>query len=45
VAVFTLLIHSFTDFNLQITANALVFPLDITLATSLDPNEKQSYSG
>src|SRR5689334_14983338 len=36
----TLLTHSFTDFNLQITANALVFPLDIALATSLDPNEK-----
>jgi O-antigen ligase len=43
VAVFGLLIHSFTDFNLQITANALLFLLDIALATSLDPNEKQSY--
>jgi O-antigen ligase len=38
-----LLIHSLTDFNLQIAANALLFLVDIALATSLDPNEKQSY--
>ncbi|MGE0131425.1 MAG: O-antigen ligase family protein [Blastocatellales bacterium] len=42
-AVFGLLIHSFTDFNLQIAANALLFLLSVALATSLDPNGKQSY--
>jgi len=34
---------SFTGFNLQIAANALLFFLNIALETSLDPNEKQSY--
>jgi O-antigen ligase len=33
-----LLIHSFTDFNLQIAANALLFLLVIALATSVDLN-------
>jgi O-antigen ligase len=33
-AVFGLLIHSFTDFNLQIAANALLFLLATALATS-----------
>jgi O-antigen ligase len=35
-AVFGLLIHSFTDFNLQIAANALLFLLVVALATSVD---------
>jgi len=34
-AVFGLLIHSFTDFNLQIAANALLFLLVVALATSV----------
>ncbi len=36
VAVIGLLVHSFTDFNLQITSNALLFLLAIAFATSLD---------
>jgi hypothetical protein len=36
VAVMGLLVHSFTDFNLQITSNALLFLLAIAFATSLD---------
>jgi O-antigen ligase len=36
-AAFGLLIHSFTDFNLQIAANALLFLLVVALATSVDP--------
>jgi O-antigen ligase len=35
-AVTGLLIHSFTDFNLQIAANALLFLLVVALATSID---------
>jgi O-antigen ligase len=34
-AVFGLLVHSFTDFNLQIAANALLFLLVVALATSV----------
>jgi len=36
IAALGLLTHSFIDFNLQITANALLFLLVIALATSLD---------
>ncbi len=44
-AVFGLLVHSFTDFNLQIAANALLFLLVVALAISVDPaavGEKRS---
>ncbi len=36
IAVFGLLIHSFTDFNLQITSNSLFFLMMIAIATSFD---------
>lgn len=36
VAALGLMVHSFTDFNLQITSNALLFLLVIALATPLD---------
>ena len=36
MAVLGLLVHSFTDFNLQIISNGLLFLLVVALATSLD---------
>jgi O-antigen ligase len=40
VAVLGLLVHSLTDFNLQITSNGLLFLLVVALATSHDPQRK-----
>lgn len=44
IAVVGLMVHSLTDFNLQITSNALLFLLIVALSTPLDPNRKMPES-
>jgi O-antigen ligase len=42
VAILGLLIHSFTDFNLQITSNALFFLIMVAIAASSDHRQSES---